>query len=72
MSVIRLAKSTDHGQSWTQMGVVNGVPGTDAHTPSVEVDEFEGTVAVSYYDYRFNDVNSNDGLETAHWIRRSS
>ena len=24
-----------------------------------------GTVAVSYYDYRFNDVNSNDGLETA-------
>ncbi len=31
-----------------------------------------GTVAVSYYDYRFNEVNSNDGLETAHWIRRSS
>jgi len=30
-----------------------------------------GTVAVSYYDYRFNDVDSNDGLETAHWIRRS-
>ena len=37
----------------------------------MEVDE-EGTVAVSYYDYRFNEVNSNDGLETAHWIRRSS
>jgi hypothetical protein len=67
---IRLAKSSDHGQTWTQMGVVNGVPGTDAHTPSVAVDE-TGTVAVSYYDYRFNDVNSNDGLETAHWIRRS-
>ena len=27
---------------------------------------------MSYYDYRFNEVNSNDGLETAHWIRRSS
>jgi len=69
--VIRLAKSTDHGQSWTQMGVVNTVPSTDAHTPSVEVDEF-GEVAVSYYDYRFNEVNSDDGLATTHWIRRSS
>jgi hypothetical protein len=69
--VIRLAKSTDHGQSWTNLGVVNTVPATDAHTPSVEVDEF-GEVAVSYYDFRFNEVNSNDGLETAHWIRRSS
>ena len=38
--VIRLAKSTDHGQSWTDLGVVNTVPATDAHTPSVEVDEF--------------------------------
>ncbi len=69
--VIRLAKSTDHGQSWKQMGVVNRVPSTDAHTPSVEVDE-EGTVAVSYYDFRFNEVNSNDGLATTHWIRRSA
>ena len=68
---IQLAKSTDHGQSWTQLGVVNTVSSTDAHTPSVAVDE-EGTVAVSYYDFRFNDVNSNDGLETAHWIRRSA
>jgi hypothetical protein len=57
--------------SWTQLGVVNGDPSSDAHTPSVAVDEF-GTVAVSYYDYRFKDVNSDDGLETAHWIRRSS
>jgi hypothetical protein len=69
--VIRLAKSTDHGQSWDQLGVVNTIPSTDAHTPSVEVDE-EGTVAVTYYDFRFNDVNSTDGLETAHWIRRSA
>ena len=67
---IRLAKSSDHGQTWTQLGVVNTVSTTDAHAPSVAVDEF-GIVAVSYYDYRLNDVNSNDGLETAHWIRRS-
>jgi hypothetical protein len=32
----------------------------------------DGTVAVTYYDFRFNEVNANDGLETAHWIRRSS
>jgi hypothetical protein len=68
---VQLAKSTDHGQSWTQLGVVNTVSSTDAHTPSVAVDD-EGTVAVTYYDFRFNDVNSNDGLETAHWIRQSA
>jgi hypothetical protein len=32
----------------------------------------DGTVAVSYYDFRFNDVGAGDGLETAHWIRRST
>jgi hypothetical protein len=69
--VIRVAKSTDHGQSWTQLGIVNGSRTTDAHTPSVEVAD-DGTLAVTYYDFRFNDVRSNDGLETAHWIRRST
>ena len=68
---IRLAKSTDHGQSWTQLGTVNSVPGTDAHTPSVAVNA-AGEVAVTYYDFRFNDVDAGDGLETAHWIRRST
>jgi hypothetical protein len=68
---IQLAKSTDHGQTWSQLGVVNTVLQTDAHTPSVEVDD-EGNVAVTYYDFRFNDVDSTDGLETAHWIRRST
>jgi hypothetical protein len=69
--LIRLAKSTDHGATWTQLGVVNSVLATDAHTPSVEVDD-DGVVAVTYYDFRFNDVGSTDGLETAHWIRRSA
>jgi hypothetical protein len=69
--VIRLAKSTDHGQSWTQLGIVNGSRTTDAHTPSVEV-AADGTLAVTYYDFRFNDVGAGDGLETAHWIRRST
>ena len=69
--VVRLAKSADHGQSWTQLGIVNTVPTTDAHTPSVEV-AADATVAVTYYDFRFNDVGAGDGLETAHWIRRST
>ena len=29
-------------------------------------------MAVTYYDFRFNDVGAGDGLETAHWIRRSA
>jgi hypothetical protein len=69
--VIRLAKSTNHGQTWTPLGIVNTLQTTDAHTPSVEVDD-AGNVAVTYYDFRFNDVDAGDGLETAHWIRRSS
>ena len=68
---IRLAKSTDHGQQWTGLGVVNTVQSTDAHTPSVEVSS-DGTVAVTYYDLRFNQIDSADGLVTAHWIRRSN
>jgi hypothetical protein len=51
--VIRLAKSSDHGQTWTQLGVVNGSLDTDAHTPAVEVAD-DGTLAVTYYDFRFN------------------
>jgi hypothetical protein len=68
---IRLAKSTDHGQTWTQLGTVNSVPTTDAHTPSVEVNT-DGDVAVTYYDFRFNATGAGDGLKTAHWIRTSA
>jgi hypothetical protein len=68
---IRLAKSIDHGQTWMQLGTVNSVPTTDAHTPSVEV-RADGDLAVTYYDFRFNETGGGDGLETAHWIRTST
>jgi hypothetical protein len=39
--------------------------------PSVDVND-AGDVAVTYYDFRSNGVNSGDGLVTAHWIRIST
>ena len=59
------------GRAGRSSGSSTAAPTTDAHTPSVEV-AADGTVAVTYYDFRFNDVGAGDGLETAHWIRRST
>ncbi len=44
-----LAKSTDGGASWTQVGTVNSDTGKDHYFPAVDVDESSGKVGVSYY-----------------------
>ena len=50
---IQLAKSTDGGATWTQVGTVNPVGGADAtkdhYFPAVDVEETSGKVGVSYY-----------------------
>jgi hypothetical protein len=67
---IFLSKSTDGGATWTAPERVNANIATDAHTPSVDVDD-AGNVAVSYYDFR-NNVTGDGILRTSHWIHRST
>ena len=69
---IVLSKSTDGGQSWTSPLKVSQNPaGIDAHTPSVRVND-DGDVAVSYYDYRNDNDDASDGVETDFWFQVSS
>ena len=46
---IQLAKSTDGGATWTQVGTVNSDSGKDHYFPAVDVDEASGKVGVSYF-----------------------
>src|SRR5258708_22959270 len=63
--------STDGGQTWTAPIKVNqtptNIPAGDqqAFPPSVAVNS-DGTVAVTYYDFRNNDAGS--GLATDYWL----
>jgi hypothetical protein len=68
-AAIALSRSTDGGRSWSapikvNQTTVSGLNG-QAFTPSVHVAD-DGTVGVSYYDFRFNAVNG--GTDTDHWL----
>jgi hypothetical protein len=69
---IALSTSTDGGLTWTPAVKVNKTP-TDipsgnqqAFTPSVDVAE-DGTVSVTYYDFR-NNTNDPNTLPTDYWM----
>jgi hypothetical protein len=69
---IALSTSTDGGLSWSSAVKVNKTP-TDiptgnqqAFTPAVEVAQ-DGTVSVTYYDFRNNTPNPNT-LPTDYWV----
>ena len=65
-SDIALSTSTDGGLTWTKPVKVNQTPvPVDAFTPSAEV-AADGTVGVSYYDFRSN--SSAAGVPTDHWL----
>ena len=63
---IQLAKSTDGGASWTQMGTVNPTVGSDAtkdhYFAAIDVDEGSGKIGVSYY--RTDRVNGENTTPT--------
>jgi hypothetical protein len=71
---IALSTSTDGGLTWSQPIKVNRTPtnirpgNQQAFTPSVDV-ATDGTVSVSYYDFRNNTSNPNT-LSTAYWAVR--
>jgi hypothetical protein len=66
-----VSKSTDGGFTWSQFAKVNKTPtnipigNQQAFTPSVDV-AADGTVAVTYYDFRNNDAAAP--LWTDYWI----
>jgi hypothetical protein len=68
---IALARSADGGTSWTTPQKVNAtptdipVPNQQAFAPNVAV-AADGTVAVSYFDFRYNDGNT--ALPTDRWL----
>jgi hypothetical protein len=72
---IAFSMSTDGGLTWSDPIKVNQTPTTipagdqQAFTPIVAVNS-DGTVAVSYYDFRNNDANP--GLPTDYWLVHAS
>jgi hypothetical protein len=68
---IALSRSTDGGLTWSPRIKVNKTPtnipigNQQAFTPSVDV-AGDGTVAVTYYDFRFNTAAAD--LKTDYWI----
>jgi photosystem II stability/assembly factor-like uncharacterized protein len=74
-SEILFTKSTDGGQSWSMPARINQTPATanpldgQAFLPSVAVSA-DGTIAVLYYDFRFN-TSDPDTLPTAAFLAHS-
>jgi Neuraminidase (sialidase) len=67
---VALSKSTDGGRTWSTPAKVNQTPvPVAAFTPSVEVAS-DGTVGVSYYDFRSKDANA--GALTDAFLARST
>ncbi len=65
-SDVALSMSTDGGLTWSAPIRVNQTPaGFDAFTPSVEV-AADGTVGVTYYDFRGNTQAA--GVPTDYWL----
>jgi hypothetical protein len=68
---IAFSQSTDGGKTWSTPIPINQTPTNipigdrQALIPTVAV-AADGTVAVSYYDFRFNDAGP--GLPTDHWV----
>ena len=67
---VKLTKSTDAGKNWsTPVDVTATPPSTHSFNQAVEVTS-DGTVAVSYYDFRKNDTGTA-GLPTDVWLTHS-
>jgi hypothetical protein len=67
---IAFSQSSDGGRTWSSPIQVNRTPpgsrqNSQAFTPSVHVGD-DGTVTVSYYDFR-NNTDSPATLDTTHW-----
>ena len=65
-STVVFTESTDGGRTWSPLSRIDQSPGTvQAFTPSVHVAS-DGTVGVTYYDFRNN--SPDPGLPTDQWF----
>ena len=62
-----LSSSTDAGTTWNAPVRVNTPTGTPAFTPSINVND-DGTVGVTYYDFRNHNPANHSVLLTDYWI----
>lgn len=67
---IALTQSLDDGQTWSAPVQINSVPSVEAFTPSVAV-LADGTIGVSYFDFR-NNTSNPSMLLTDYWFTSSS
>jgi hypothetical protein len=66
---VAISTSTDHGASWSSPSRVNTPNGVPAFTPSVRVSQ--GTVGVTYYDFRNLTAGTTTTLPTDTWFTSS-
>jgi hypothetical protein len=70
---ILFSRSDDGGATWSDPMEINKTPDSgsplnrQAFTPAVAVAP-DGTIAVTYYDFRNNDTGDHATLETDHWV----
>lgn len=64
---IVLFVSTDSAESWQNLGLVNLDQSVQAFCPSISLADDSGTLAISYYDFRNHEPNS-EALETDRWM----
>jgi hypothetical protein len=69
---IAFSRSTDGGRTWSATQRISTVGGVNqAFTPTVRVAD-NGTVAVQYYDFRFDNPAATPPLTTDTWLLRST
>src|SRR5262249_22699974 len=67
---VAFSMSTDKGVTWSAPVQINGDPTAAAFTPSVHI-RGDGTIGVTYYDFRNNTPSTAD-LPTDYWFTSSS
>jgi Neuraminidase (sialidase) len=68
---VAFATSTDGGVTWTSPIRVNTPTGKPAFTPTVRSNS-NGTIAVTYYDFRNLQANNTTTLPTDYWVTFST
>jgi hypothetical protein len=67
---VLITTSGDGGRTWSAPKLVSTLTGRPAFTPAVAVAR-DGTVGVTYYDYRFLPAGDTTTLPTDTWLKKS-